>query len=92
MSLDALVLTENAAFNAFSLLLLGPEPADADTEDEYDDKLFADPIGPAVKPLKRNKIDSSILYKITQYDIHPCISPLYTCTPSKGMRGSLSNT
>ena len=49
-----MILTENAAFNAFILLLLGPEPAEADTVDEYDDKLFADPIGPAVEPLKRN--------------------------------------
>ncbi len=54
MNLTAMILTENAAFNAFSLLLLGPEPAEADTVDEYDDKLFADPIGPAVEPLKRN--------------------------------------
>ena len=63
--MTALVLTENAAFNALSLLLLGPEPADADTDDEYDDKLFADPIGPAVEPLKRNKVDYLILSKTT---------------------------
>ena len=49
------ILTENAAFNAFSRLLLGPEPAEADTDDEYDDKLFAEPIGPAVDAWKTNE-------------------------------------
>lgn len=51
-------LTENAAFNADNLLLLGPAPADADTVDEYEDKLLAEPIGPhTIEPevLKRNK-------------------------------------
>ena len=49
------ILTENAAFKAFNLLLLGPEPADADTDDEYDERFLADPIGPAVEPFKTNK-------------------------------------
>ena len=46
----------NAAFNVFNLLLLGPEPAEADTDDEYDDKLFAEPIGPALEALKINSL------------------------------------
>lgn len=51
----ALLLTVNAAFKAPNLLLLGPEPAEAETDDEYDAKLLADPIGPAVEALKRNE-------------------------------------
>lgn len=59
------ILTENAAFKAFSLLLLGPEPAEAETDDEYDDKLFADPIGPAAFKEKINILHvRSLWYKL----------------------------
>jgi hypothetical protein len=51
----------NAAFNVFNLLLLGPEPAEADTDDEYDDKLFAEPIGPALEAFKTNRVFSKYI-------------------------------
>lgn len=59
-----MTLTENAAFNAFNLLLLGPDPAEADTVDEYDDKFLADPIGPAVEPWKTSSNQQSCMHVI----------------------------
>ena len=59
-------LTENATFKADNLLLLGPEPADADTVDEYEDRLFAEPIGPHdIEPetLKENAIKLTNSYQ-----------------------------
>ena len=59
-------LTENATFKADNLLLLGPEPADADTVDEYEERLLAEPIGPHdIEPetLKENAIKLTNSYQ-----------------------------